>query len=200
MLCVCAAGWGSNGSSRPASPHPGWNDSTSTGGRSFDAVYDRLYRQAIQPRLAFRAHSDPPTQAHLELQLCRLALELYSCEHPSTCLEVLRDVRIGFLLMHRPRSASPGTVWQRLHPHGGLGYPSHDSRATSPGRVLGSIKTKMQMHASTQGTQRDYSPHGRRGLAGAKLSAGQEAPEIDARLQALQDFLKAARVKSNGNV
>jgi hypothetical protein len=100
--------------------------------------------------------------------------------------------------MHRPRSASPGTVRQRLHPHGGLGYPSPDSRATSPGRVLGSIKTKM--HASMQGTQRDHSPHGRSGLAGAKLSAGQEAPEIDARLQALQDFLKAARVKSNGNV
>lgn len=58
----------------------------------------------------------------------------------------------------------------------------------------------MQMHASMQGTQRDHSVHSRRGLAGAELSAGQEIPEIDARLQALQKFLKAARVNCNGNV
>ena len=128
------------------------------------------------------------------------------CHSPKSVISRKALLRYAYMDV-QCRSPSPTPVWKHLHPSSGPRRPSPDS--SSPGRALHNVQSELQrssrMPALAQAPRRDQSPHtmssGMRGAFGTSTS--QEAPEIaeiDARLQALQTFLKEARVSCSANV
>ncbi len=139
--------------------------------------------------------------------LCLLTVQctpVHTMQHFHQSREALHSS--GLQLCRSP-SPSPRPFWQRLHPGSAPRYPSPDSRGASPGRALHSRMSKLDwrasMHASKQALVRSPSPRSIGRSQHILCGASEEAPEIaeiDARLQALQAFLKEAREGSNNDV